>query len=132
MNENKLESIMIGLINHNVKKVCVYYQGCGDSGAIEYIKTSRNSDIEFEELRSWDDETGDDLQKYNSELYSLIEEYCQEMLLDDIEDWWNNDGGWGYVNIDVEKGTYVIENNIRVTDYEEFNHIGNLFEKNKK
>jgi hypothetical protein len=54
------------------------------------------------------------------------------MLLNDIEDWWNNDGGFGHVNIDVEEGTYEIQNSIRVTDYEEYNHTGNLFEKNKK
>ena len=132
MSENRLESIMIGLINHNIKKVCVYYEGCGDSGAIEYINISTDSNIEFEELRNWHNENNVNLQSYNSQLYSLLEEYCQEMLLNDIEDWWNNDGGFGYVNIDVEKGIYTIENNVRITDHEEFNHIGNLFEKNKK
>ena len=44
----------------------------------------------------------------------------------------NNDGGWGNVLIDVEEGTYKIENNIRITDYELYIHEGNMFEKNKK
>jgi hypothetical protein len=131
MAENKLESIMIGLVNAGIKKVCVSYDGGGDSGAIEAIKISTNSDTDFDDLQGWTSDATD-LNDYNSELYSLLEDYCQEMLLNDIEDWWNNDGGFGHVNINVEEGTYEIQNNVRVTDYEEFNHSGNLFEKNKK
>ena len=130
MAENKLELIMIGLVNAGIKKVSVYYEGSGDSGAIESITYSTNLDIEFDELQGWNQ--GSNLNDYNSELYTLLEDYCQEMLLNDIEDWWNNDGGFGNVNIDVEAGTYEIQNSVRVTDYEEFNHTGNLFEKNKK
>jgi hypothetical protein len=131
MAENKLESIMIGLVNAGIKKVCVSYDGGGDSGAIEAIKISTNSDTDFDDLQGWTSDATD-LNDYNSELYTLLEDYCQEMLLNDIEDWWNNDGGFGHINIDVEEGTYEIQNSIRITDYEEFIHTGNLFEKNKK
>lgn len=131
MAENKLESIMIGLVNAGIKKVCVSYDGGGDSGAIEAIKISTNSDTDFDDLQGWTSDATD-LNDYNSELYTLLEDYCQEMLLNDIEDWWNNAGGFGYVNIDVEEGTYKIQNSIRVTDYENFIHTGNLFEKNKR
>lgn len=130
MAENKLETIMIGLVNQGIKKVSVNYEGSGDDGAIESIRITTDQYVTFDDLQTW--EGGTDLNDYNSELYSLLEDYCQEMLLNDIEDWWNNDGGFGYVNIDVEEGTYEIQNSIRVTDYEEFNHTGNLFEKNKK
>ena len=130
MAENVLESIMIGLVNQGIKKVSVNYEGSGDSGAIESIRITTDQYVTFDDLQTW--EGGTDLNDYNSELYSLLEDYCQEMLLHDIEDWWNNDGGFGYVNIDVEEGTYEIQNSIRITDYEEYNHTGNLFEKNKK
>ena len=130
MAENVLESIMIGLVNMGIKKVSVNYDGGGDSGAIESIRITTDQYVTFDDLQTW--EGGIDLNDYNSELYTLLEDYCQEMLLNDIEDWWNNDGGFGYVNIDVEEGTYEIQNSIRFTDYEEFNHYGNLFEKNKK
>jgi hypothetical protein len=131
MAENVLEKIMIGLVNAGIKKVSVNYDGGGDSGAIESITYSTDPNIEFDDLQGWNSDANS-LNDYNSELYSLLEDYCQEMLLNDIEDWWNNDGGFGYVNIDVEEGTYEIQNSIRVTDYEEFNHYGNLFEKNKR
>lgn len=130
MAENVLEKIMIGLVNQGIKKVSVNYEGSGDSGAIESIRITTDSHVIFEDLQTW--EGGIDLNDYNSDLYSLLEDYCSEMLLNDIEDWWNNDGGFGFVNIDVEEGTYEIQNSIRVTDYEEYNHTGNLFEKNKK
>jgi hypothetical protein len=130
MAENVLEKIMIGLVNQGIKKVSVNYEGSGDSGAIESIRITTDSHVTFEDLQTW--EGGIDLNDYNSDLYSLLEDYCSEMLLNDIEDWWNNDGGFGFVNIDVEEGTYEIQNSIRVTDYEEYNHTGNLFEKNKK
>lgn len=126
-----LESMMIGLVNCGIKKVCVYYDGAGDSGSIESIRISTDLDTDFVDLKGWDS-SATDLNDYNSDLYSLIGDYCHDMLLNDIEDWWNNDGGFGNVNIDVEEGTYEILNSIRVTDYEEFNHYGNLFEKNKK
>jgi hypothetical protein len=131
MAENKLESIMIGLVNAGIKKVCVSYDGGGDEGAIEAIKISTDSDTDFDDLQGWTSDATD-LKDYNSDLYTLLADYCSEMLLNDIEDWWNNDGGFGHVNIDVEAGTYEIQNSIRVTDYEEFTHSGNLFEKNKK
>ena len=130
MAENKLETIMIGLVNAGIKKVSVYYDGGGDSGAIESITYSTDPNIEFDALQGWNQ--GTDLNDYNSDLYSLVYDYCNDMLLNDIEDWWNNDGGFGYINIDVEAGTYEIKNSIRITDYEEFNHYGNLFEKNKR
>jgi hypothetical protein len=130
MTEEQLMEVLIQLADQGVTGIKVHYDGGGDSGAIESIRITTDPDVDFDDLQSW--EGGTDLNDYNSELYSLLEDYCQEMLLNDIEDWWNNDGGFGYVNIDVEEGTYEIQNSIRVTDYEEFNHYGNLFEKNKR
>ena len=130
MTENNIESILIGLVNAGIKKVRVYYEGSGDSGCIDQIKCTTDSNITFEDLEDW--QVGDDLQVLNSSLYSLVDDFCNDKLLNDIEDWWNNDGGWGTIQIDVEEGTYVIQNSIRVTNYEEYTHEGNLFEKNKK
>jgi len=130
MAENNIESILIGLVNAGIKKVRVYYEGSGDSGCIDSIQSTTDSNITFEDLEDW--QVGDDLQKLNSSLYSLVDDFCSEQLLNDIEDWWNDDGGWGTIHIDVEVGTYSIQNNVRVVHEEEYTHEGNLFEKNKK
>lgn len=130
MDENSLEKIMFGLVSHGIKKVVVYYEGGGDSGAIEYVNATQDPDIDYDTLKNWDQEYL--LNDIDTGLSTLIEDYCQEMLLNDIEDWWNNEGGHGYVHIDVELGTYTINNSIRVADYEEYIHVGNLKDKNKK
>ena len=130
MAENNIESILIGLVNAGIKKVRVYYEGSGDSGCIDQIKCTTDPNITFDDLENWD--FGDDLQVLNSSLHSLVAEFVEEELLNDIEDWWNDEGGSGVVQIDVEKGTYVIHNSIRITNYEEYTHKGKLFEKNTK
>jgi hypothetical protein len=130
MDENRLEKIMFGLFNHGIKKVVVHYEGGGDSGAIEYVHATQDPDIGYYDLENWDQEYL--LNDIDSGLSTLIEDYCQEMLLDDIEDWWNDEGGRGYVYIDVELGTYTINNSVRVTEYEDYHHEGNLKDKNKK
>ena len=130
MAENNIESILIGLVNAGIKKVRVNYEGSGDSGCIDQIKCTTDSNITFDDLEDWD--IGDDLQKLNSSLYSLVAEFVEEKLLNDIENWWDDEGGYGVVQIDVEEGTYLIYNSIRITNYEEYTHEGKLFEKNTK
>jgi hypothetical protein len=130
MDKNDLDNIMFGLVNHGIKKVVVHYEGSGDSGVIEYVNATQDPDIEYYDLENWDQEYL--LNDIDSGLSTLIEDYCQEMLLNDIENWWNDEGGHGYVHIDVELGTYIINNSVRVADYEEYHHVGNLKDKNKK
>jgi hypothetical protein len=130
MDENKLEKIMFGLVNHGIKKVVVHYEGGGDSGAIEYVHATQDPDIGYYDLENWDNDYL--LNDIDSGLSTLIEDYCQEVLLNDIEDWWNDEGGRGYVYIDVELGTYTINNSVRVIEYEDYHHEGNLKDKNKK
>jgi len=130
MVENNIESILIGLVNAGIKKVRVYYEGGGDSGCIDSIKITTDPDITFEDLEDWN--VGTNLEDYNTGLHTLVYDFCSEQLLDDIEDWWNNDGGWGTIHIDVENGTYLIQNNVRIVHEEEYTHEGNLFEKNTK
>jgi hypothetical protein len=130
MDKNSLETIMFGLVSHGIKKVVVYYEGSGDSGVIEYVNATQDPDIEYYDLENWDQEYL--LNDIDSGLSTLIEDYCQEMLLNDIENWWNDEGGHGYVHIDVELGTYIINNSVRVIEYEDYHHEGNLKDKNKK
>jgi len=125
MAENVLEVILIGLVNHGIKKVIVSYSGGGDDGAIDEILVTTNPNEDFSDAVI-------NLNDYDSGLYSLLEDYCTEKLLEIIEDWYNGEGGHGCITIDVEKGTYEIENNIRVVEYEEYIHTGKLFEKNTK
>ena len=50
-------------------------------------------------------------------------------MLEGIEDWWNNEGGYGTLLVDLEEGSYEIEVNIRITDTEYYSHSGKVSEK---
>jgi hypothetical protein len=130
MAENNIESMLIGLVNAGIKKVRVYYEGGGDSGCIDSIKITTDPDMTFDDLEDWD--TGTQLDDYNAELYTLVNDFCTDQLLNDIEDWWNDHGGWGTIHIDVEAGTYSIQNNVTIVHEEEYIHKGHLFYKNTK
>jgi hypothetical protein len=58
-----------------------------------------------------------------------ITEFATSKLLDEIEDWWNNDGGHGNLLIKIPSGQYEINNTIYVTDTEHFHHVGDLISK---
>jgi hypothetical protein len=74
----------------------------------------------------WDSKN---LKELNNELAINIENFVTDTILDTIEDWWNNEGGDGKLAILVPSGEYNVENNIRIVDYKEFIHEGNLFRK---
>ena len=46
--------------------------------------------------------------------------------LNTIEDWWNNDGGYGSMLLNLETMEFKINNNVRYTDVEEYSHDGSV------
>ena len=81
-------------------------------------------------LNEWDQEK--DLGTLNSSAYATIQNFAHETILDSIEDWWNNEGGYGDILIKVPSGEYVVNNNVRIMEIEEFTHEGNLFRKTEE
>ena len=128
MTEQELTQTLIQLADLGVTGIRINYEGGGDSGCIEDIYYTDKEGISIGEVQSlpWDSKNLKDL---NNELANNIENFATDKILDDIEDWWNNDGGNGTMSILVPSGEYYVENNIRVIDYEEFIHEGNLFRK---
>jgi hypothetical protein len=128
MTEEQLMEILIQLADQGVTGIKVHYDGGGDSGAIERIVYTDKENADFSDINlvsSWDEDK--DLEKLNSSAYSTIENFAHETLLDNIEDWWNNEGGYGDLLIKVPSGEYLINNNIRIMEIEEYTHEGNLF-----
>jgi hypothetical protein len=128
MTEQKLTQTLIQLADLGVTGIRINYEGGGDSGCIEGIMYTDKEGVSLEEVQSlpWDSKN---LKELNNELAINIENFATDKILDDIEDWWNNEGGSGILSILVPSGEYYVENNIRVIDYEEFIHEGNLFRK---
>lgn len=126
MTEQELMQTLIQLADLGVTGIRIDYEGGGDSGCIEGMVYTEEKDVSIEDVQNlpWDSE---DLRKLNSGLASNIENFAHAQILDDIEDWWNNEGGSGTMAILVPSGEYYILNNIRRTEYDEFVHEGNLF-----
>jgi hypothetical protein len=131
MTENQLTSLLLQLADIGVTGIKVKYDGGGDSGAIEWIgytteKCDTPEDVN-DNINDWENDSN--LAELDSSAYSLIEDFAQETILNDIEDWWNNEGGFGNLCISVPSGKYIINNHVRVTDTEDFFHDGSLLEK---
>jgi len=131
MTEVELTSLLFKLADLGITGVKVKYDGGGDSGAIEWIgytteKCNTPEDV-GDNIDDWNNDSN--LAQLDSSAYSLIEDFAQEKLLNDIEDWWNNEGGFGDLCICVPSGKYIINNSIRITETEDFFHDGSLLEK---
>ena len=131
MKELELTSLLFRLADIGITGIKVHYDGGGDSGAIEQIaytkvKCDTPEDVN-DEIDAWENKMS--LAALDSGLYSLVEEFSEDKLLNDIEDWWNNEGGYGDLCICIPSGKYIINNSVRITETEDFFHNGSLLEK---
>lgn len=131
MTENEMTGLLLQLADLGVTGIRIHYEGEGDSGAIESInytteEINEPSDV-LDNIDSFSLENR--LEDLNSKIATLIEGWTHDKLINNIEDWWNNEGGNGDVCICVPSGKYCIYNNIRVTEYEEYTHDGNVIDK---
>ena len=120
MNEINMMATLVKLADLGVTGVKVTYEGSGDSGAIENVvytaeKLRKNEEDAFEDLNDLDVWGTDilNLSTLDSGLESDIAHFVEEQLLNDIEDWWNNDGGYGTVRINIEEKTWNVDGAIR-------------------
>jgi hypothetical protein len=133
MTENDMTGLLLKLADIGITGIKVHYDGGGDSGAIEtigYTKVKCDTPEEVnDEIDVWDNDIS--LYKLDSDIYKQLEDFAQETILDDIEDWWNNEGGFGDLSICVPSGKYSIDNHIRITETEDYIHNGDLLSKVK-
>ena len=134
MTEVELTSLLFKLADLGITGVKVKYDGGGDSGAIEWIgytsKPCETPEDVNDIVNDWDNEYT--LTNLDGDLYYQIESFVDEKLLNDIEDWWNNEGGYGNLCICVPSGKYIINNHVRVTQTEDYFHDGDLFSKTEE
>ena len=131
MTENDMTGLLLQLADLGVTGIKVMYSGGGDSGAIDEIIYTTEKVTNFEDLDDLDQYSENvlNLRDLSTSLYSDIEDFATSKLLDNIEDWWNNEGGYGTVLIAIPSGNYKINNNIYFTETETYNHNGNLINK---
>lgn len=120
-----LRRILPILAAQSITKVTVYFEGSGDSGCIESIGYEpcdkegavKNLPVEhvstasFIEDGEWRRLTTPEQSTLNEALDALTYDYLEETGVD----WYNNEGGYGELIIDVTQGTVSIEVNVRTT-----------------
>ena len=84
-------------------ELIIRYDGAGDSGSIDEIELIGNDNRDLE---------GDE--------FNIIAEAFDAFFMKSTGDWYNNDGGYGTVSIDLENGQFDIETNIRSTYTQDF------------
>lgn len=106
------QKAIIALKDNGVTRIVVSYSGSGDSGGIDAVSyfDKENTEIKHDEL----DVDHDGVQDL---AYPLLE---------GIENWYNNEGGDGTIDIDLNTLKYKIVNNINVVEQETFNHNGSI------
>ena len=116
MSDKKLtwQEAVLYLKDRGVTKIIVSYEGSGDSGSIDGINYYKGEDsFSYSDL------------DISYDMDDKLQNLCYPML-DDIEDWYNNDGGYGTITIDLDKLHYDIANHVRYTNYEKYEHEGKL------
>lgn len=102
--ESGFTHILFNLASQGYSCIRVEYSGGGDEGYIQDINVMKRNgtdpDIEFYKQT---DEDGPPLQK---ELYDIIRDRAYKHILDDADDWCNNDGGGGTLYISTDDGEY--------------------------
>jgi hypothetical protein len=97
------------LKNMGITELVAEYDGSGDSGSIETVYC--------------EDEDGNII-SIESEVESKVEEMLYEVLSNNYSyDWYNNDGGYGRVIIDLDDKTWRVDGYVRTT--EDANASGN-------
>ena len=103
-----------------------------DTDEILRVKANVTS---MEDLEAIYDHGLDDLnhlKDVDADLVKQLENYAYDALLNDIEDWYNNEGGFGDLCICVPSGKYIINNHVRITETEDYFHDGSLLDEVKE
>jgi len=115
MSNLKNSEVILELKDLGVDEVKIEYSGSGDSGDIDDI-TYYNKAGEVVKIEEEHEEVHEKLRNY------------ADNILSNIEDWWNNDGGYGVLNMFISENTYSIESHIYITETEDYHHEGNLIQ----
>ena len=131
MTENEMTGLLLQLADLGVTGIKIFYSGGGDSGDIDDIVYTTTKEASFDDINTLSSygESSLYLKELDYDLKDEISDFASSKILDEIEDWWNNDGGYGTMLIKIPSGKYEINNMIYTTDTEDFHHVGDLINK---
>lgn len=126
--KTSVEGALFALKDQGIKYVGCRYSGGGDSGAIDEIIFANNLGDD------WDLDSGyipyeeggvepkmENIEGIKETLMDLFHE-----VTNNIEDWWNNEGGYGSVILDTNDGEFKISNNCFYQEEKNYQHCGKI------
>jgi len=113
---------------HDIKTIIIYFDGSGDSGSINdfhCLPTLKAGFVTYNELTDY---KKDEIVSVSEDVGGRIKEMGYSILEKCGFDWYNNEGGYGDINIKYEHGkaTYSVEFIQRVMQEEESSFKGVL------
>ena len=122
----KLEASLglVALKDMGINFLHVEYAGGGDSGCIETITPYSEARVDYDE-DGFIEDVGDLRNEIivDEDLKKMLDSIENEIfieILNNIEDWWNNEGGYGDMYVDLTTGSYMIYNHqYGEADYDE-------------
>ncbi len=122
--DSTFSHILFNLAAQGYSHICIVYDGSGDSGDIEdIIPIPRDLENVISYNTCYDIE---DRIELDTELYNLIANQAYNKVLNDLEDWCNNDGGYGQLYISTEDSSYDSYHYTRYTDIHDCSSEGKI------
>ena len=137
MVEKELQGLLLKLADADVRQIFFEYEGGGDSGAIDNIYISKkqvpHDDLKDEQflphqIGEYVDNVVNIRDHFKHDIVDKIEKMCYNLILNHLEDWYNNDGGYGWIMMDIPSGKTFCKNTIRYMETETYNHDIDLIE----
>ena len=136
----QIKTMFAMLKAYGAKEINISFDGSGDSGSIDSVniyngEKNINPDfsVEYTETSSRYSD-GKWVETHTSVIKPVkdaLEMVCYDMLQETGIDWYNNDGGFGELRVDLDSGEVGLEVNSRYTEYntDTFNFNEDLEEK---
>jgi hypothetical protein len=142
MTEIEMTSLLVNLANYDITGILITYTGGGGDGQIDdIVYTTEELNIDHHIALSRMDSIALytprairlidlDLDLYNTLCSFVMDNILQ--TVDDLPDWYNDDGGYGTLSMLVPSGKYEIINTIYITETDTTRHEGDLLSKTEK
>jgi hypothetical protein len=89
--KDEFKALLVQLLDEGETNMRIYYEGGGDSGFIEEINFDNMYDL-------------------NKDQKETIEDWAYDILERSLyHDWVNNEGGYGWIEVDIENQTYEVD-----------------------
>lgn len=130
MSKASISLIFTALHDMGAAVVVAEYSGGGDSGAVDELYGLLEECVTRDEhgnITEYENDSDDDKRiEITASMRDSLEDLIYSKILHGVEDWYNDDGGYGNLAVCTKTGSWVCENNVYYTNTSNYNHDGIL------